>query len=110
MWRRPLGAAHAASIRQRGWTACAVPGQPAVGASEADPVFGGQLPEAAALLEVLGDEPEAALLRQTGIGMAMHGCERPGLVGHTSTRSGLTPPCHSTTCWDRRSSSLSKER
>ena len=67
-----------------------VAGQPALGASEADPVFSGQLPEAAALLEVLGDEPEAALLRQTGIGMAMHGCVRHGLAGRTSPRSGLT--------------------
>jgi hypothetical protein len=25
--------------------------------------------------------------------MAMYGCVRSGLVGRTSTRSGLTPPC-----------------
>jgi len=68
--------------------------QPAVGASQADSVLGGQLTEAPAALQVLGDEPETALLRQTGIGMAMHGCVRPGLVGRTSTRSSLTPLCH----------------
>jgi hypothetical protein len=75
----------------RRWSACAVPGQPAVGASEADPVFSGQLPEAAALLEVLGDEPEAALLRQSGIGMAMHGGVRPGLVGRTQPVASSHP-------------------
>jgi len=47
--------------------------QPAVGTAQADPVLGGQLPEASAVLQVLGDKPETALLLQTGIGMAMHG-------------------------------------
>jgi len=45
-----------------------------------------------AVLQVLGHELESALLRQMGIGMAMHGCERSGLVGRTLTRRGLTPP------------------
>jgi hypothetical protein len=49
--------------------------------------------KAAAVLQVFGYQAETALLRQTGIGMAMHGCVRSGLVGRTSTRSGLTPPC-----------------
>jgi len=39
------------------------------------------------------DEPKPALLRQTGIEMAMHASVRPGWMGRTSTRSGLTPPC-----------------
>ena len=64
-----------------------------VGAAQADAVLGGKLSQAAAVLQVLGDKPEPALLRQTGIGMAMHGRVRSGLVGRTSTRSGLTPPC-----------------
>jgi hypothetical protein len=41
----------------------------------------------------MGRQPETAFLRQTGIGMAMRLCVRSGLVGRTSTRSGLTPPC-----------------
>ena len=70
--RPPLAASNTPSIRQRGWTACAVTSQPAVGAAQADAVLGGQLLEAAAVLQVPGHEPETALLRQTGIGMAMH--------------------------------------
>lgn len=75
------GAWSSRAIRQRGWTACAVLGQPAV--SEAG---------AAPMLQVLGDEPETALLRKSGIGVATHGCVRSGLAGRTSTLSGLTPP------------------
>ena len=89
----PLGAANTSSIRQRSHAARAVPGQPAVGTVEADAVLGRKFHKAPPLLKVLGDQPETALLRQTGIGMAMHGCVRSGLVGRTSTRSGLTPPC-----------------
>lgn len=72
----------------------AMPSQPAVGAAEADPVLGVQLPEDAAVIQVLGHEAERAILCQTGIGMAMDGCVMSELVGRTSTRSGLTPPCH----------------
>jgi hypothetical protein len=61
--------------------------QPAVGAAEADPVLGVQLPEDAAVIQVLGHEPERAILCQTGIGMAMDGCVMSELVGRTSTRS-----------------------
>jgi len=43
------------------------------------------------VLQVLGHEPETALLRQTGIGMAMHGCVKPGWMGRTSTRSASHP-------------------
>jgi hypothetical protein len=38
-------------------------------------------------------QSEATLLRQTGIGVAMHGCIKPGLLGRTLTCSGLRPPC-----------------
>jgi len=92
--RPPLGAANTPTFHQRGWTACAVTSQPAVGAAQTDAVLGGQFLEAAAVLQVLGHEPETAFLRQTGIGMAMHGCVRPGWMGRSSTRSGLTPLCH----------------
>ena len=60
---QPLGAAHAALIHQKGWSGCAESGQPAVGAAEADPILGGKLPEVAAVHQVLGHQPEAALLR-----------------------------------------------
>lgn len=50
MERPPLGTAHAAEIRQRGWIACAESGQTAVGAAEAVPVLGGKLPEVTAVL------------------------------------------------------------
>lgn len=43
------------------------------------------------MLQVLGHESEAALLRQSSIGVSMHGCARTGLMSRTSTRSGLTP-------------------
>ena len=58
-----------------------------------DSFLDAQLTEAATVLQVLGHKAETALLRQTGIGMDTHRCVRPGLVGRTSTRSGLTPPC-----------------
>jgi len=82
------------TIRQRGWTAGAVTSQQAIGAAQADSVLGGEFRKAAAVFQVLGHQPEAAPLRQASIGMAMHGCVRSGLVGSTSTRSDLTPPCH----------------
>jgi len=47
--------------------------QPGVGAAQTDAVLGGQFLEASAVLQVLGREPETALLRQTDIGMAVHG-------------------------------------
>ena len=55
-------------------------------------MLGGQLPVATYLLQVLGNKAETELLRQTGIGMAMHGCVMPGWMGRTHPRSGLTPP------------------
>jgi hypothetical protein len=76
--RPPLAAVNTPTIRQRGWTARAVTSRPAVGAAQADSVLGGELPDAEAVLQVVGYEPEMPLLRQTGIGMAMHGCVRPG--------------------------------
>jgi hypothetical protein len=91
--RPPLGAANTASIRQKGWTAGAVTGEPAVSTAQADAVLGGEFRKAAAMLQVLGHQPETAPLRHTGIGMAMPECVRSGLMGRTSTRSGLTPPC-----------------
>ncbi len=60
--RPPLGAAIAASIRQRGRTTGAVPREPALGATEADPVFGRQFGKTAAMVQVLGHEPETARL------------------------------------------------
>ena len=76
----------------------AVPGDPVahlpLGEAEADPVFSGQLGKAAALLRVLDDKPEPAPLGPAGIGVAMHGSVRSELVSRTSTRSGLTSPCH----------------
>jgi hypothetical protein len=91
--RPPLGAACAASIRQRGRTASAVPGQPAVGAAEADSVLGREPCRTAALLQVLNHKPVPPPLCQAGSVVAMHGCVRSGSMGRTSTRSGLTPPC-----------------
>jgi hypothetical protein len=91
--RPPLGAANTPSIRQRGHTTSSVTSQPAIGAAEADSVLGGQLREAAAFLQILDHQPEAPALCQAGIGVAMHGGVRSGLLGRTSTRSGLTPPC-----------------
>jgi hypothetical protein len=46
------------------------------------------------VLQVLDHKPETAPLGQAGIGVAMHGGVRSGLLGRTSTRSGLTPLCH----------------
>lgn len=40
---------------------------------------------------MLGREPGVSLLRQTFITMTMHRFVGPGVVGHTSTRCGLTP-------------------
>lgn len=65
-----------------------------MGTAETDSVLGRQLSQAATVLQVLVHEPDDGLLLQTGIGMAMHGCVKPGLVGSTSTISGLTPPYH----------------
>jgi hypothetical protein len=45
------------------------------------------------MLQVLGRQPETALLRETCIGIAIHEIVRSWLVGRTSTRSGLTPTC-----------------
>jgi hypothetical protein len=66
----------------------------AAGFCEAVPVFGSELGKAAAVLQMLNDKPEKTPLGQAGIGVARHGCVRSRLVGRTSTRSGLTPPCH----------------
>ena len=89
----PLGVANTPSIRQRGHTASPVTSQQAIGAADADSVFGGQLREAAALLQMLDHQPEAPTMYQAGIGVDAHGGVRPGLLGNTSTRRGLTPPC-----------------
>ena len=35
-----------------------------------------------------------AVIAATTLAHRLHGCVRPGLVGRTSTRSGLTAPCH----------------
>lgn len=51
--RPPLGEANTPAIRQRGNSARAVTSQPAVGTALPDPVLGNQLPEAAAVLQVL---------------------------------------------------------
>ena len=42
------------------------------------------------VVQVLKNQPQLALLRQTGIGMCVHGV-RSRLGGDTSTRSDLTP-------------------
>lgn len=55
--RPPLCAALDPSVLQRGWTAGAIPGQPAVGPVKTDPVLGGQLGEAAAVLQMLDHKP-----------------------------------------------------
>ena len=89
--RPPLGAANAASIRQCRWGACTEAGQPLVGATRADPRASSESRQGKALIEVLVDQTQAAQRRQAGIGVAMHGGVRSGLVGRTSTRSGLTP-------------------
>jgi len=69
-------------------------GLSAVGAADADSVFSGQLGEAAAVLQVLAHKPHPTPLGQAGIGVALHEGVRSGLVGRTSTRSGLKPHCH----------------
>lgn len=71
--------------------ACSEPGQPLVGATQADPSVSSEFCQGEALIEGLADQSQAAPLGQAGIGMAMHGGVRSGLVGRTSTRSGLTP-------------------
>jgi len=50
-----------------------VAGQPLAGTAQGDPRFCRQFCQRAVVEKVLIDEPEPALLRQTGIGMAMHG-------------------------------------
>ena len=47
--------------------------QTAVGAAEAGSVLCGRVLEAASMLQVVGHEPEPPILRQTAIGMNMHG-------------------------------------
>jgi hypothetical protein len=76
-----LAAENTPPIRQGGHAARAVAGQPAIGAAETDLAFRGQFSEPAGVLNVLDHEPESALLRQSGIGVARHGWVRPGLVG-----------------------------
>ena len=89
--RPPLGAANTPSIPQRGHTARAVTSQPAIGAAEADSVLGGQLREAAAFLQILDHQPESPALCQAGIGVAMHGGVRSGLLSRTSPVAASHP-------------------
>jgi len=57
-------------------------------------VLGSQLLEAVAFfLQMLDHQAESSPLCQVCIGVGMHGCARSGLLGRTSTRSGLTLPC-----------------
>ncbi len=87
----PLASAHAPSIRQRGWTICPVPGQPAVSARETHRFWVTSSARLRPCSQVLGHETEKAVLRQTGIRRTMYLCVMSRLVNRTSTRSGLTP-------------------
>jgi hypothetical protein len=82
---QPLVAAHAASIRQKGSTALAIPGQPAVGAAQADAALSSQLGEAAAVLQVLGQKLEPPPLG-VGVGGSHLNPWRP----HTPLSAGIT--------------------
>jgi hypothetical protein len=68
-------------------------GKPAVSEAQTDAVLCGEFQKAAAMLQVLGQQPGRGLLRQTSIGMAMDWSMRSGLVSDTSSRSGLSSPC-----------------
>lgn len=46
------------------------------------------------MIQILDDKPGPTWLGQAGIGVAMRGCVRSGLVGRIANRGGLTPPCH----------------
>lgn len=61
--RPPLAAANTPSILQSSCAALTEPGQPIVGAVEADPCFCRQFRQGAVLEKVLIDEPEPALVR-----------------------------------------------
>jgi len=71
--RQPLGAANTASIGQRSWTTRAVAGQPPVGTAQRNSCFCGQFCQGAMVVQVLRNQSQPALLRQTGIGVCMHG-------------------------------------
>lgn len=89
MWRG--AAADSATPQPAGSAAdrlCGNASKPAVGAAETGPVFSGQTQKTPALFQVLDHKS------QTEIRVAKHGYVRSGLVGRTSTRSGLTPLGH----------------
>ncbi len=90
--RPPLGVANTASIRQRGWIAGSLSGQPALSAAQADSAFVGEFCKDAAMLQLLGNQLETVSLRQTGIVMPTHRGVRAGLVSRPSPRSGHTNP------------------
>ena len=66
---------------------------PQIGAPQADPILCGQLSKVVAFLQLLDHHPETVSLCQAGTWVAMHGCMKFGLLGRTSTCSGLTPAC-----------------
>jgi hypothetical protein len=69
--RTPLGEANTPSISQCRRADCTEAGQPLVGAAQADPLGSGESHRANTLIEVLVDQPQAAGLRQAGIGVAV---------------------------------------
>ena len=79
------------SIRKCRWTACAEPRQPLERTAQADPGLRSKDFERDAIIKMPADQAFPTPLSQAGIRMAMHGGVRSGLVGRTSTRSGLTP-------------------
>jgi hypothetical protein len=82
--RPPLGAANTASTYQCRCPACALTFKPLVRGAEADPCLAGQISQRNALVNVSTYKPFPADGCQPGIGMAMHGCVRSGLLGPTA--------------------------